>query len=442
MSPATITLPPLRRARLENGLVVIVAERPQLPLITLRLSLRAGSSRDPAAHPGTAAFTGRLLQKGAGSRDARQFAEDLDGIGGLFGAAIGLDQLAVDAEFTTRSWEAGLELFLDALCRPRFDEAECARERDLALAEIAQSHDDPDHVADRAYQCFLFAGHSYGHPAEGTEGSLASINAARTRAFWSRVAPTGGALVVAGDVRADVEIARLSEALAAWPSSEPSAPLASAPDQPGGRVVLVHDPGASQAQWRAGNVGQARSLSSYHELVLANAILGGAFTSRLMQAVRVERGLTYGIGSRFVLGLSRGPFVMTSFTKNESVVELHEVAARVLSSFRRDGATGAELDAARAYLIGQHLRRLETTDGLAAALSEAEFFGLGDGAITGYIANLHAVTLDRLNAAIPELFPENLLTVVAGDADEIAGPCAKLGDVHVVGSDHAESATA
>src|SRR5687767_10037284 len=109
-----IRLPALLREQLPNGLQVILAERRALPLVTVRLALRAGSSHDPAALPGLSAFTARLLRQGAGARDAHRFAEDLDAIGGVFGASIGLDQLVIEAEFTADTWERGRELFLDA----------------------------------------------------------------------------------------------------------------------------------------------------------------------------------------------------------------------------------------------------------------------------------------------------------------------------------------
>lgn len=440
MSGAWIRLPPIHRKRLPNGLSLIVAERPSLPLVTMRLAMRAGSSQDPADRAGLSAFTARMLRHGAGERDERAFAEDLDAIGGLLGASIGLDQLTIDAEFTTETWAQGRSLFLDELLRPRFEETAIARERERALAEIEQSHDEPEHVASRAFQRAAFEGHAYGHPPEGTARSMRLMDREDTSRFWKEgLVPDGAALVVVGDVNAADELARWEDDLAAWPASGhvPTEPL-DAPALDGDSVLLVHDEGANQAQWRTGNIGFRRATPFFPHLILANTILGGAFTSRLMQAIRVERGLTYGIGSRFMLPISRGTFEIASFTKNATLLEMHEVARGCVDVFRREGATAEELESARAYILGMHVRRFETPDGLVSALTDAEIMGLGEDSITGFRQAIESVTLADMNAALPELFPERGLTVIVGDAETLQEKCATLGSVRVVMPDFAE----
>jgi zinc protease len=442
-----VRLPPLRRAILPNGLAVIIAERRALPLVTMRLAMRAGSAQDPGLRPGLAAFTARLLRHGAGDRDEPAFAEALDEIGGLFGASIGLDQLALDAEFTTETWEQGRGLVLDALLRPRFPEAAVARERARSMAEIEQSHDEPEHVASRAFQRLLFEAHAYGHPAEGTRTALEATTRDDVATFASeRLVPDGAVLVVVGDVDAGRELDRWSEALAGWRAlGRVASPPEDATPATGHRMVLVQDEGAGQAQWRAGNVAFRRATPYYPHLVLANTILGGGFTSRLVQEIRVERGLTYGIGSRFVLPFSRGPFEMASFTKSASLAELHAIAVGTLASFREKGADQAELDAARAYVLGHHVRRFETPEGLASALADAEVHGLGEESITGFRAALESIGADELNAALPDLLPGELLTVVVGDADTLRDECARMagdtGRVELASPDFVEKMT-
>ena len=115
-----IRLPPSARAVLPNGLTVLVFERRTLPLVTLRLTLRAGSARDPQDLPGLAALTSRLLRHGSGARDSAQFAADLDFLGGHFGTATGVEHVAVEGEFTSETLDRGLELFLGAVFDPHF----------------------------------------------------------------------------------------------------------------------------------------------------------------------------------------------------------------------------------------------------------------------------------------------------------------------------------
>ena len=438
---AWIRLPPIARQVLPNGLTVMVVERRTLPLVTIRLSLRAGASRDPTDLPGLAAFTARLLRQGAAARDARAFAEDIDSIGGHFGAGIGLDQLTVDGEFTTETWDEGLALFTEALLAPRFDDDEITRERQRTIAEIAQSRDDPEHVADRAFQHFLFGSHPYGHPAEGTAASLERMTREDILSFHrGRMVPDGGVLVVVGDVDPDSTLKRVADALSGWSGTGavPEPPPA-APRVTGRRAVLVHDAGSGQVQYRTGNVGLARRTPHFHALALANTIFGGGFTSRLVREARVNRGLTYGIGSRFLLPMSPGPFVISTFTRNAALGEMHEVVTSQLATLMSSTLGQDEIDAARAYVLGMHVRRLETPEALAASLAETELFGLGLDAITGFRRSLEAVTAQSCRAAIDAGLPDDsLLTVLVGDKDAVGATAATLGDLTVVEADWAE----
>ena len=86
-----IQLPRMHREVFANGLTAIVAERRSLPLVTLRLTLRAGGAQEPRDKPGLSTLTARMLRRGAGERDAAAWAEELDTLGGLFGTGTGLD---------------------------------------------------------------------------------------------------------------------------------------------------------------------------------------------------------------------------------------------------------------------------------------------------------------------------------------------------------------
>jgi zinc protease len=440
---AWIQLPPMAREVLPNGLTLLVIENRSLPLVTIRLMMRAGCSQDPRALSGLAAFTARLLKHGAGSRDARQQANDLDFIGGHIGASVGLDQMGLDGEFTTATWDEGLALFLDALFLPRFDEAEIERERARGIAEIAQGKDDPDHVADRAFQYYVFGegAHPYAHPPEGTVASMSALSREDLVRFHREcMVPDGAVLVVIGDVETASTAQRLAGALSSWRArgSVPSPP-SDAPRLSGRRCVLVHDAGSGQAQYRVGNVGLKRMTPHYHALLVANTVFGGGFTSRLVNEVRVNRGLTYGIGARFLLPMSPGPFLISSFTRNAKLAEMHEVVGQLLATLRKDGTSEDEVEAAKAYLLGLQVRRLELLEALAGAISETEMFGLGVASITDFREHVEAVDVAACARAIHAAYPgDDLLTVLVGDRAEIAETASGFGALSVIDADFAE----
>lgn len=444
---AWIQLPPMAREVLPNGLTLLVIENRSLPLVTIRLMMRAGSSQDPGALPGLAAFTARLLKHGAGSRDARQHAQDLDFIGGHVGASVGLDQMGLDGEFTTATWDEGLGLFLDTLFLPRFDEAEVERERERGIAEIAHGKDDPDHVADRAFQYFVFGegAHPYAHPPEGTVASLKALSREDLVRFHrERMLPDGAVLVVIGDVDAASTAERLAAALSSWRASgSVPAPPSDAARLTGRRCVLVHDAGSGQAQYRAGNVGLKRMTPHYHALLVANTVFGGGFTSRLVNEVRVNRGLTYGIGARFLLPMSAGPFLISSFTRNAKLAEMHDVVGQLMTTLRHDGVSEDEVEAAKAYLLGLQVRRLELPEALAGAIAETEMYGLGVASITDFRQQVEAVDVAACARAIDAAYPgDDLLTVLVGDKADISETAGRFGALTVVDADFAEGVAA
>ena len=437
-----IQLPPMTRDVLPNGLTILVIENHSLPLVNMRLMMRAGTSHDPGSLPGLAAFTARLLKHGAGARDSREYASDLDFIGGEIGAGVGLDQMGLDAEFTTATWEQGLGLFLDTLLEPRFDAAEIERERARGIAEIAQNKDEPDHVADRAFQYHVFGegAHPYGHPPEGTVASMNAMTREDLVRFHQHdMVPDGSVLVVIGDVDSSAAAKRLAAGLSPWKAAGaiPAVP-ADAPRM-AGRCVLVHDAGSSQVQYRMGNIGLKRLTPHYHALLVANTVFGGGFTSRLVNEVRVNRGLTYGIGSRFLLSLSPGPFLISSFTRNEKIGEMHEVITALLSALHRDGVSEDDIRSAKSFLLGQQVRRLEVPEALAAAIADAELLGLGAASITDFRAQVEAVDVSACHRAIEAAYPgDDIVTVLVGDKAEVAETAARFGDLKIVDADFAE----
>jgi zinc protease len=443
MSAPAVQLPPLSRERLPNGLTVLVVERRSLPLVTMRLTLRAGGAQEPHDLPGLSTLTARMLRKGAGERDAAAWAEALDALGGLFGSGTGLDHVAVDAEFTSRTIDEGLELVIDALRRPRFDAAEFEREIQRTTDEVRQARDDTDEIAEEAFLHALFRDHPFGRCAVGSVRALERLRIEDVRHFHGEHWPArGGVLVVVGDVDAKSFLVRLKEALGDWAGDAPEPPLPPVPQQVSGRpVLLVNAPGSRQVQVRMGSVGVERLTPHWFPLQVANTIFGGGFTSRLVDRIRVEEGLTYSISSRFMPGRVPGLYMISTFTENQELERLHGLITGLLADFRKDGPTPEEVLGAQAFLAGMQPRRIETPGGLALALGEAELNGLGIHSLTDYRREIEAVRPEDAAAAARDCLPEkDLLTVLVGDAEELAEAASRLGDLTVVELDYGESA--
>ena len=152
------------------------------------------------------------------------------------------------------------------------------------------------------------------------------------------------------------------------------------------RVLLVDQPDASQAQIRIGAIAMTRNDPELLPAQVANTVLGGGFSSKLVEELRVKRSLTYGASSAFVARLTGGDFRISTFSKSPTAVETLALALDVEGAFRREPIDPKALDKAKSYLVGQFPLRLETPDALAARLAEIEFFGLPKDELETYVA--------------------------------------------------------
>ena len=437
-SAADMALPPITRVTLENGMRVVVAETRELPLVEFQVVVMAGAAQDPAGKAGLAALTAASLGRGAGGLAAEEFARAVESLGGELGAAAGIDGTVANGEFLSEDLDAGLELLRKMLREPAFAKDEIRRVRDEQLAAIQSRLDDPGAVADRCYGALLFGGHAYGRPAEGGPATVPGLGRGDVRDFYERwYRPNNTVLVLVGDVAADAAVARVRQAFGSWEARAdavpPRAPVP--PRLTARRVLLVDKPDATQTQIRFGNVSIARSDPDWAAAQVANTILGGGFTSKLIEELRVKRSLTYSASSSFVARLTGGDFRVATFTKSPTTAETLLLGVAVEDAFRRSPPAPGVLAKARTYLMGQFPLRIETPDALAARLAELELYDLPRDDLATFRSRVAAVTPDDVARVATATMPagDAVAIVVVGKAAEIRGQLEeKLGPVETV----------
>ena len=199
------------------------------------------------------------------------------------------------------------------------------------------------------------------------------------RNFYERwYHPNNTILSVVGDISAADALARVREAFGTWEGRADAVPSRAGPPAPltTRRVLLVDQPDASQAQIRIGAIAMARNDPQLLPSQVANTVLGGGFSSQLVEELRIKRSLTYGASSGFVPRLTGGDFRISTFSKSPTAVEVLALALEVEGKFRSDGIDPKALAKARSYMEGQFPLHLETPEALAARAAEIEFFDL------------------------------------------------------------------
>ena len=404
--------------RLANGLRVVLAERRGVQLVTAALLVLAGSEADPPSEAGLASVTAGLLTRGTRHRDATRLAQDAESLGGLLDSHAGWHTSEVGITVMVPKLDAALALVSEVVREPAFAPAELDRLRAQTLDELKVGYSRPDTLARLASQRLLFGSGAYGHPASGTPASLPRIGRPDLIALHAaRYRPENAVLVLAGDLDPDAA-ARLAERhFGAWQVAAPAAPpVAPRPNAESAAPMLLVDlPHAGQAA-----VVVAAPLpplaGDRATAAILNAVLGGGFSARLNQEIRIRRGLSYGAASALdprPLGASLRATVQT---KNESAAEVVALVQAELDRLAAEPIDAAELATRKTAVIGDFSRSVETTSGLAAAVEALIAAGLPTSDLRTRIAALAAVDPAELRRyAAANLAPERRRVAVAGD---------------------------
>lgn len=431
---SAIAQPPVQRVRLENGLTVVVASRPGVPLAAVRLMVRAGSSLDPAGRFGLAHLVAAAVRRGTRTRTGAQVDAEVEALGAELGAGVDEDAGSVGLSAPLEALPRLLAVLADVATRPAFPAREVERLRRREVAALAHDLDEPGVVADRATLMAAYGAHPYGHPSEGRGRHLAAVRRADLVAFHARHwRPSRATLLVVGPVDPEATVALVRRRFGAWRGAAGGevevAPAA--PPAPG--VVLVDRPDLTQAQLRIAGQGFARASADHAPGVVSGAVLGGGFTSRLMEAIRVERGLSYGVRARFASGRAGGLFFVSSFTKVETAGQLVQVALDELRRFREGGPTEEELARVRGYLGGLYPLSLETHEAWAEKLSEVELYGLPPDEVAGFLDRVGAVDAEACrDLARRQRLGERPVVVAVGPARSLRPQLEPFGPVKVL----------
>jgi zinc protease len=244
-------------------------------------------------------------------------------------------------------------------------------------------------------------------------------------AFHSRhVRPDASLLAVVGDVDPRTVIAALERAFAAWkPSGETRSEAYSAVAQsPGRRVLIVNKPEVSQSHIRLACIGVPRNHPDYFPIRVANTILGSGFTSRLVNEIRVNQGLTYSISSRFGMYRNAGIHWIQTFTRNESLRKTIDATLAEVRKLMDQGPTVDELNKAKRYIVGQYPLSLQAPDALAAQILDVEFYGLEPNYLETFAGKVEAVGMPDVRRALKSYFCIDNLRILVVSNPKVARP--------------------
>jgi zinc protease len=408
--------PIAHREVLPNGTVLLVAERPGVPIVAVRVFMRAGSVFDPQDRGGLASLTGSLLTRGTAKRSGTELDDAIEFVGGSLEAGAGRDGLTASLSVLKRDLGLGLDLLSEVVLSPTFPEAEVKRKVAQIQAAIKRSEEDPNTVAARALSRLVFANHPYGRPIEGTIESVGKLTRDDVVAFYrGHVRPDTAIIAVVGDVTVDEARREVLARLGGWPRPGRPAP---APPPEAGPVpprteVIPKD--LSQATIILGRPAIRQIDPDYFPLAVASYILGGGSASRLYARVRDEGGLAYAVFAYVSPGRYGSTLAVSAQTRTGEVPRVIDIVREELGRMARDPATEDELRLAKEYLVGSFPLRLDTSGKVADFVVAIEEQGLGLDYADRYKAAIARVTAADVQRVAGRFFgPDTFCRVVVG----------------------------
>jgi len=419
-APRDMQIPKPVEKTLANGLRIIVIEKKGVPLVAARLLIRNGGEADPANLPGLADTTASLLTKGTTTRNAEQIARGVEALGATLDTGASWDETSADISVMSSKLSQAMSFMADVVLHPTFKQEEIDRLRQQNVDALTVAMRQPGRLANFVAAHVIFGAGPYGHNLGGTPESLARMKRDDIVAFHrDYYRPDNAILIMGGDITPARAFATAQERFGGWQPAAGShlVQVEAAKDFPSPRVVVVDMPAAGQAAVVIGRPGLRRADAAYHLSLVTNSILGGGYSSRLNEEIRIKRGLSYGAGSSFDLRRDVGPFTATAQTKNESA---GEVAGLIVDEMNRLGTTtvsDSELGPRKAVLIGGFGRALETNAGIVGRVGTLALYGLSLDEINRYISGVQTVAAgDVQKFAAAHVGGNDASIVIVGDA--------------------------
>ena len=423
-----VKLPPRSEWRLKNGLTVVFVEDKRVPLLTARLALAGGESAVAPEDAGLADALAELLTDGTATKTSKQIADAAELFGGSISVGAQPDAIILHASALADKADAMTALLAEVARTPSFPETEVSLRKANMKEELASSRAESDFLAGVVFYKKIFAGHPYAITAP-SDASIERINRERIVAAYKRLfTPRGALLILVGDITKPRAEALAEANFGSWSGGSGAIDAPPVAAGKSARVVYLLDrPKSSQVSFIMGNPAVREDNPAYFDLLIANQILGGSFSSRLVRDIRESKGYTYSIGSRLEHRLTGSIFKIRTPVRTEVAEPTLAAIFEHLHKIRDSEATADELKQAKAYLAGSFARALETQDGVADAVLKLRLRRLPDDWYDTYVDRVQAITAAGAKRAA-EIFirPDELIVVAVGDASKTASVLAKF----------------
>lgn len=421
------------RFELDNGMIVYLLEDHELPIIDISVQIRTGSLYEPADKVGLASITGAVMRTGGTtSKTGDELDEILENLAASVETGIGNDSGSASVSVLKEDLDTGLSILADILMNPAFREDKIELEKVQHRSGIARRNDDPGGITRQEFRKLIYGTDSpYARTTE--YDTINSITRDDLVAFYQKFfRPNNIILGVLGDFDSETMLAKIQEAFKGWEPTEINIPeKPKVPETYGKIIALVNKDDVNQTNIRMGHIGWLRKNEDYPALVVMSQILGIGFSSRLINSIRVEKGLAYSVGNNYGAGYDvPGVFLIACGTKSEATVTAIEAILVEVEKMRSEEVTDEELKQAIDGFMNSSVFDYDTKGEILSRALRYEYYDYPQDFVEQLMAGIRVVTkADVKRVAAEYLHPDKFTLIAVGKASDFDKPLSTLGDV-------------
>ena len=393
----------IEKAELSNGLVVVTEKMPHVRSVSVGVWLGTGSRGESPERNGIAHFIEHMVFKGTERRTAEEIAQSIDSVGGMLDAFTAKEMTCFNAKVLDEHLPVAFDVLSDLVLRPRFDDADIAKEKQVVLEEIKMDEDNPEYLIHELFTQNFWRGHALGLPILGTPETVPQFSRnAVNECFSSWYAPNNTVITAAGNL----EHARLVDLVSrefGGVSRAAAAPTRTAP-----KTHAVIEQRNKKELEQVHIVMGVPSYPLAHErryaASLLNIILGGGMSSRLFQNIRERQGLAYAIGSDLSPYTDSGVLSVYAGTSRESAEQLIRSVVGEFRRIRQESVSEEELRRAKDHLKGSMMLSLESTSSRMSNLARQAMYFHRFLSLDEMLASIEIVTREQVLSIAQDFF--------------------------------------
>lgn len=422
-------VPEPKRFTLENGLEVALVQWGEIPKVRVTLAIRTGNAFEKGNEVWLSDLTGNLMREGTTTRTATQISEQAARMGGALNIGVGGDTTSIGGDVLSEFAAPMVDLVADVARHPGFPESELARLKADLARQLAVALSQPQQVALEKFRAVLYGDHPTGRVFP-TEPMIKGYTLDQVRAFYKATFGAGRArLYIVGRFDAAAAEKAVREAFAGWAKGAPAAPV---PPKPKSErmIYLIDRPGAVQSSLLIGMPVIDPTHEDYVALTVMDALLGGAFASRITKNIREDKGYTYSPTSEVSTRYRDAYWVESAdVTTNVTGPSIKEIFAEI-DRLQAAPPSQEELTGIQNYLAGVYILQNSSRGGITGQLEFMDLHGLPASYASEYVKKVQAVTPARVSeVARKYLRDEEATIVVVGDRKAIEAQLEPFGTI-------------